>query len=261
MSLSLTTSDWITINQLIYKMNTVDSIAAYPDKVLEYLNLLCPYSYGIFNIVREEEGHQEIYASAGVNISAEDIRILTEKDLRTNTFMTGLCLEPGGHVSRGPIRDYMNPEVLSEIEESVIPEDSEKALCLILGYNNALLGYIIITRDSDMDPFCRRDLCALDSVRNHIALQLYKLMEADLHSHNEEDGRWTLEKRLEQYALSKREVEVLYLLTKGYSDQQVCDKLFITPSTFKKHLNHIYTKLRVSSRVELLRLTEKEPSR
>jgi DNA-binding NarL/FixJ family response regulator len=50
--------------------------------------------------------------------------------------------------------------------------------------------------------------------------------------------------------ISKREREVLDLLSKGYLYKEIADKLNITLSTVKRHLNHIYEKLQVQNKTE-----------
>ena len=49
-------------------------------------------------------------------------------------------------------------------------------------------------------------------------------------------------------ALSQREVEVLLLITRGMSTRQVAQRLFLSPKTVDHHIQHIYTKIGVSSR-------------
>jgi HD-GYP domain-containing protein (c-di-GMP phosphodiesterase class II) len=48
--------------------------------------------------------------------------------------------------------------------------------------------------------------------------------------------------------LTDREVEVLRLITKGLNRRQVAGALFIAEGTVRSHLEHIYTKIGVSSR-------------
>jgi DNA-binding CsgD family transcriptional regulator len=54
--------------------------------------------------------------------------------------------------------------------------------------------------------------------------------------------------------LSKRENEVLSLVLKGYPNDLISSSLFISNNTLKKHLQSIYSKLGVHSRVELFKL-------
>ncbi len=53
-----------------------------------------------------------------------------------------------------------------------------------------------------------------------------------------------------KYPLTKREVEVLTLLTKGFSYKQIAAHCYITLDTVRKHLQHIYTKLHVTCGTE-----------
>ena len=50
--------------------------------------------------------------------------------------------------------------------------------------------------------------------------------------------------------LTKREVEILELLSTGLSRTQIADKLFVSPETVKKHVQHIYKKLEVKNKIE-----------
>lgn len=52
--------------------------------------------------------------------------------------------------------------------------------------------------------------------------------------------------------LSRKEKEVLALILDHKNNQQICDELFISLSTLKSHINHIYKKLEVNSRKEIL---------
>jgi len=49
--------------------------------------------------------------------------------------------------------------------------------------------------------------------------------------------------------LTRREVEILGLLTLGASNDVIADKLFISPHTVRTHLNHIFRKIKVTSRL------------
>ena len=48
--------------------------------------------------------------------------------------------------------------------------------------------------------------------------------------------------------LSRREVDVLSLAAKGLTTRQIADRLVISPKTADHHIQHIYTKIGVSTR-------------
>lgn len=50
--------------------------------------------------------------------------------------------------------------------------------------------------------------------------------------------------------LTDREMDVLHLLSEGYSNQQIAEQLVITEDTVKRHNTHIYGKLAVSNRTQ-----------
>lgn len=52
--------------------------------------------------------------------------------------------------------------------------------------------------------------------------------------------------------LSERETEVLGYITKGYTGKEIAEKMHVSINTVKTHLKHIYQKLHVRSRTEIL---------
>ncbi|MGW7213036.1 AAA family ATPase [Streptomyces collinus] len=55
----------------------------------------------------------------------------------------------------------------------------------------------------------------------------------------------------EPVALTERETQVAVLVAKGHTNREVAATLFLSEKTVEYHLSHIYTKLRVRSRVQL----------
>jgi DNA-binding CsgD family transcriptional regulator len=62
-------------------------------------------------------------------------------------------------------------------------------------------------------------------------------------------------------ALTESELRVARLAAHGLTNRQIGERLFISPHTVSSHLRHTFTKLEISSRVELARLaTQHEPA-
>lgn len=55
-------------------------------------------------------------------------------------------------------------------------------------------------------------------------------------------------------SLSRSEGNVVLLVTRGMTNREVAEQLFISPHTVNSHLRHIFTKLDIQSRVELTRI-------
>lgn len=53
-----------------------------------------------------------------------------------------------------------------------------------------------------------------------------------------------------EYQLTRRELEVGFLIVSGYSNQRISQELFISETTVKKHVTHIYEKTNVQGRKE-----------
>ena len=60
------------------------------------------------------------------------------------------------------------------------------------------------------------------------------------------------------FDLTQRENEILELLVEGLQYKDIGAKLFISSNTVKKHVMHIYDKLHVNSRVQVIHLTQKK---
>jgi len=52
--------------------------------------------------------------------------------------------------------------------------------------------------------------------------------------------------------LTKRELELLQLVCKGLTNQELGDALFVSINTIKTHLKHLYAKLEVRNRAEVI---------
>ena len=67
--------------------------------------------------------------------------------------------------------------------------------------------------------------------------------------------------------LTRREREVLSLMAAGWSNQAICERLFVSPKTLETHVQHIYLKLgllpseRIHRRVQaVLAWTRRQPA-
>ncbi len=60
------------------------------------------------------------------------------------------------------------------------------------------------------------------------------------------------EAELQRRGISKRELEVLDLMAKGYSNQEIADKLYVSVNTIKTHLSNLFLKLEAARRTQAI---------
>ncbi|PTM05571.1 MAG: DNA-binding response regulator [Bacteroidetes bacterium] len=61
----------------------------------------------------------------------------------------------------------------------------------------------------------------------------------------------------EDFNLTPREIQILEQLSAGHNYQDTAEKLIISPSTVRKHIENIYQKMRVHSKLEAVQLALK----
>lgn len=61
----------------------------------------------------------------------------------------------------------------------------------------------------------------------------------------------------ETFNLSKREIEILEKIANGLSYNQIAEQLFISAKTARKHIENIYQKLHVHSKLEAVQMAQK----
>ena len=86
-------------------------------------------------------------------------------------------------------------------------------------------------------------------------------LQAEVERRTRELERITAERRFEensrQFNLTSREKEIAKLICEGYSYREIGEELFIAERTVAKHVQNIFEKVRVSSKMELYHRLEK----
>lgn len=252
MSLSLTTSDWMLLTRLIYRINLIEDREVLLEESLNLLQSVLPFETGIFSFAKLTNKGVVAEKMAGCNITSEDLTAIVQTELDHNPFLQSISFGSMSTASRGPsVKELSHSKALGE-RLNFFPEDAQYAATLVLQMNDTVVGYLTLFRNEQEQPFSRRDLCLLDELHPHLALKVYRL----LYFYKEETLSQKLvhwEQNFQDFRISKRELEVLFYIKAGLSDDEICQTMFISKSTFKKHLHHIYKKVEVNNRLDLIK--------
>lgn len=119
-------------------------------------------------------------------------------------------------------------------------------------YDNILLGIVCLYREKGKQDFTDNDVFKLNYIKPHLTHRMYQLHPQ---GKNQINIRGIIFK---EYNLTQREFEIIILICKGYSNNEISENLFISEDTVKKHIQHIFKKMDINSRSKLVKIfTEK----
>ena len=112
---------------------------------------------------------------------------------------------------------------------------------------------LVLFGDEVANVLWRSSLIVLIALSALEILRDYRLLEKRL---DETSSRKVTDEQLVEYRLTNREKEVLLFLVQGRRAAWIAQKLYISDNTARAHVKHIYQKLGVHSREELLDFIE-----
>jgi ATP/maltotriose-dependent transcriptional regulator MalT len=59
---------------------------------------------------------------------------------------------------------------------------------------------------------------------------------------------------LQELGITRRELEILELISKGMSNREIAEKLFVSENTVKTHSSRIFDKLRAKRRTQAVQI-------
>lgn len=125
-------------------------------------------------------------------------------------------------------------------------------LAVPLFYNNRLVGGLGLFREKKEGDFTPRDKEIVSLLSRHLALSYHNSLRVQEFN----SDRWQVEKSCQKenllLKLTLTEREIVSLVEKGMTNREIAKQNNISFHTVKAHLEHIYNKLEVHSRTEML---------
>lgn len=124
---------------------------------------------------------------------------------------------------------------------------------VIAAIRSGASGYIL--KDADHKEFVRiiRSTFAGEQITSPFLANLTPRILTKIHDPSEIDEEIEI-KIKEKFSLTKREREILGLLLKGSSNKEIANLTYVSTETVKSHLQNIYRKIGVKSRLETVTL-------
>ena len=247
----LTENEWNTINNMLLELYTIDELDVFTSKIMKMIRMLIPYTKGWFIILdddRKIRKEQSYFIGFDTDVKDKYTDVFYNEDYIQYLY---------DFVSETSV--YKDTSILESDVRDVLWSSRRTRLCqcevfgcgIILIKNSRIIGMFNLFRNEKSGDFNEKELYVLNLLKNHIANMLHNVMRLDRAS-------ITVNKSLNNFAktygLTSRESEILSLINKGLSNQEISDKVVISVSTVKKHIYNIYNKTGVSSRGQLISL-------
>lgn len=242
-------SDWLSINQIVYLINAVADDEKRRKGVLEYLRQLIPYNNACFYLADKNKINMLIDP---VTIDCPDRKIKQYDQYYYKVdYSRKLYYQIMSSV-------YRETDIFDKAkrERSEYYNDYLQSMHYVVNCNFAnssgLLGSMSLNRKKEEGDFSERELFILRILEPHLTNLLYK--EQRKGNLKLVDNNYLVKK----YKLTNREIEIMDLVSRGLSNIEISNYLFISIGTVKKHLNNIFKKTDVNNRSKLIsKLTRK----
>lgn len=116
----------------------------------------------------------------------------------------------------------------------------------------AILTYAAIFKSRKLqeeNDIIKRDIQSYLTQIVHLESTIKEISEQK--NQSKEDLELLLVKLAKDFDLTDREADILLHITKGYSNKEICDELYISINTVKYHTRNLYEKLDVKNRTEI----------
>ncbi|HEY8889686.1 MAG TPA: helix-turn-helix transcriptional regulator [Clostridium sp.] len=247
----LTHNEWCQINSIITKVYSCKNIITLRGDLLAEIRKLVPYQKAFFDLGDNKGSNNIFFDPIAVDMS----------DTNLDNYYTHF--EPLDYalwvLSQNSAIIYRDTDLIPNglREKSLFCNEWLKPMDVFycggtsIVENGTLFGSITLMRSKNTGDFSDHDLevcsilnshlcrCFRQTFPNGISYKSSTLIENDI---------------MNKYRLTQREYEILPMLNAGMHNSEISSKLFISENTTKKHVAHIFEKLNVSSRSQLVRV-------
>lgn len=242
---NLENNDFVVLNSVIYKVYTNSNFTEMRKEFLEQIKMVIDFDSAEFSLSKGN-GSPILVEGVSYNCKANWSKPYEDLDYSQGILSGGKCMV------------YRESDIIQEkkrmespyYQKVYEPNRWHYAMQIILAYNEEFVGVITLYRVKGKKDFGYRDTLVMDLLKDHMAYRVYKEKE----KYNKVDEKITISDAVELYKLTEREHSTLNYMMQGLNNEQMCEQLFISNNTLKKHILNIYRKVGVHSRVQLFKL-------
>lgn len=247
----LSHGEWCQINEIITQIYNCKDLATLRGDFLERIEKLVPYQRAFFDLGDSKGDNHIFFDPIAVNMSNSDLDDYYRHFESLDYAVWALSQDtPIVYRDTDLLPDELRERSLF-CNEWLKPMDVFYCGGTSIVEDKMLFGSVTLLKSKKSGDFSNRDLQILSILNDHLCRrfkQIYPNGISYKFANSAEDDI------MSKYRLTQRECEILQLLNAGMHNNEISARLFISENTTKKHVAHIYEKLNVSSRSQLVRV-------
>lgn len=233
-----------TVNDIIYGIYNDDLMDVYPNYCTR-LEALIPFDGFFYSYFYYDSDRCRAFNfDASRSISPESIQEYVDKywamdyirwfldSCKPGVFRDTDIVSPEAFENSAFFKDWLAP--LGFFYSAIAPVSN----------NDKTIVSLDLFRSKKSGNFSDSELCLLRNFNKHLCSRFVEEFPQGI---TEAHYRGLKESLKDAYSLTEREMEVADLLSAKKTRQEICEELFISANTLKKHIANIYRKLGVSS--------------
>lgn len=237
-------NQFLLFNDIIYEMNKSQNREDLKEQFLKRLQLLIPYHYA--SIIFSDE--KSLFDSHPICIPDEFLQ--AEKDYIEHCQEDELLWAVHSHETTILIESDLLPEN-KRLQSSLYKQCYQMyniydQLQMTIVYNQKFLGVLTLYRTRSDGLFNDDDLFYLRSLGKHLNLLVYHL--------GSQNHSLDITRAKKLYHLTARESEIVKKILELKTNSEIADEFHISEYTIAKHIQNIFKKMNIASRIELLRM-------
>lgn len=247
MNSQLSSKDWKKINDIILKMNYETDILESLNSFLLEIDKVVPYEKASIYFYTLSENKLSVDTKIGKGFDDRDLKTYDEYYCRIDDIVEKMLPTKLTTIRSSNVFNLKEREETEYYNDYIRPVRTHFSLDANFRWNKSgketNFGTLDLFRSRNDRDFTDKELEICKILQPHIETKASQYVFSFVDS---------LEDILNEFSLTKAENEIARLILRGYTNEQIAKKQFITVSTVKKHVASILEKSKSNSRIEFI---------
>lgn len=243
--------EWLLINDIILSIYATPNLEKMRKFFLKSLRVLISYDKAMFDFGTNKENNIIFFDPVAVNIKEEHLRKYFEYYQKMD-YTLWIFAQSNAIVYRDTeLIDNRIREKTEIFNDWMLPMDTYFTGGTSIIHKGILLGSLTLFRSEISGDFSDKDLFILNILNGHLSNRLIQIQQRNKTDMFEREDGYNFTRR---FNLTNREIEIIELVFAGLTNQEISNRIFVSPNTVKKHVQNIFRKLEVKSRTQLIKV-------